>query len=229
MSIEMLEPNERPPIAHAPLSMVLPACNVKADLASIVDGWKSYLDSLNRDYELVITDDGSSDRTGRLADELAAKLPRLKVIHHPTAQGFGAALRSGLAAAQLPLFFYGECTTAYQPQELGKLLEMIDHVDLVTGIRVWQQNRPAWSLGNWWSHLALRLVFGLRLKDVDCAFKLFRRSIFARIPIQSDGSFVHAEILAKANFLGCLIAEADVSYSPRADSGGDSAARRQRR
>src|SRR5438552_18478119 len=89
----MPEPNERPPIAHAPLSVVLPACNVEADLAGIVDGWKAYLDSLNRDYELVITDDGSSDRTGRLADELAAKLPRLKVIHHPTAQGFGAALR----------------------------------------------------------------------------------------------------------------------------------------
>src|SRR5947209_7296668 len=220
----MPEANERPPIAHAPLSVVLPACNVEADLIVIVDGWKAYLDSLNRDYELVITDDGSSDRTGRLADELAAKLPRLKVIHHPTAQGFGAALRSGLAAAQLPLFFYGECTTAYQPQELGKLLEMIDHVDLVTGIRVWQQNRPAWSPRDWWSRLALRLVFGLRLKDADCAFKLFRRSIFARIPIQSDGAFVHAEILAKANFLGCMMAEVEVSYAPRVASDMDAAA-----
>ena len=75
----------------------------------------------------------------------------------------------------------------------------------------------------------LRFIFGLRLQDVDCSFKLFRRSIFARIPIQSDGAFVHAEIMAKANFLGCLIGEVAVRYTPQETLHLDDAARRQRR
>src|SRR5207248_6099704 len=109
--------------------------------------------------------------------------------------------------------FYTECSNSYEPSDLARLLEVIDKVDLVSGCRVGRFARERTSV---WSQYAyrgfLRLLFGLRLKDVDCSFKLFRRSMFARIPIQSDGPFVHAEIRAKANFLGCIMSGVPVRY-----------------
>ena len=90
----------------------------------------------------------------------------------------------------------------------------IDKVDVVSGYRVWQSSRPRRPLRRFAYRTLLRLLFGLRLIDVDCPFKLFRRSVFARIPIQSNGPFAHAEILAKANFLGCIMTEVPVRYEP---------------
>ncbi len=210
----MPEPPQRPAIAQAPLSVVLPAYNQEAALENVVNGWRAHLDSLGRDYELLVVDDGSSDRTGELADSLAVQHPRLRVLRHPGSRGFGAALRTGLAAAQYPLLFYADCTNAYQPADLGLLLETIDQVDLVSGYRVCQNRRYQFSWKEYAYRWLVRLFFGVRLIDVDCSFKLFRRAIFARIPIQSDGDFVHAEILAKANFLGCYMTEAPVRYQP---------------
>jgi glycosyltransferase involved in cell wall biosynthesis len=212
----MFEANERCPIAQAAISVVLPAHNAVSALPAVIEAWTGYLDSLSRDYEVLLIDDGSTDGTGPLADELSTRLSRLKVVHHAQPQGLGACLRAGLALAQFPLFCYAECSTAYQAGDLARLLDVMDHVDLVTGLRIWQAHKPGWSIGRLWSWLAFRFVFGLRLKDVECPFKLFRRSIFERIPIQSDGSFVHAEILAKANFLGCMMAEVEVTYMPQA-------------
>ena len=212
---------ERPPIAQAPLSIVLPACNVEADLGKVLDPWIAYLETLGRDYEVFVVHDGSTDRTAELAGVLEGKYPRFRYLSHAHPPGIGAALRTGLEAAQFPLFCYAECSSAYDPADLARLLEAIDKVDLVSGYRVWQSARPP----RFWRRYAyrsfLRFVYGLRLVDVDCAFKLFRRSIFARIPIQSKGSFVHAEILAKANFLGCLMTEAPVRYEPTPRSPSD--------
>jgi glycosyltransferase involved in cell wall biosynthesis len=210
----MSDPFERAPIAQAPLSVVLPVYSMEASLEKVLGNWVAYLDTLERDYEVLVVNDGSSNCTAEWAAAWGAKYPRFHLLQHPSPQGIGAALRTGLGAAQFPLFCYADCDNCYQPADLGRLLEVIDKVDLVSGYRVWQssgQRRP-------WSQLTyrglLRLFFGLRLKDVDSAFKLFRRSIFARIPIQSDGPFVHAEILAKANFLGCIMTEVPVRYEP---------------
>src|SRR5260370_761859 len=98
------------------------------------------------------------------------------------------------------------------------MLELIDQVDLVCGYRERKTRSERWHWKERFYGLMVRLVFGVRLKDVDCPFKLFRREIFSRIPIQSDGSFAHAEIVAKANFLGCLIAEVPVSFQPQVSS-----------
>jgi glycosyltransferase involved in cell wall biosynthesis len=216
----MSDPFERSPIAQAPLSIVLPAYNVETSLEKVLRNWAAYVDTLGREYEILVVDDGSTDRTRESAGTLVAQYPRFRLMRHPAPQGVGAALRTGLGAAQFPLLVCGPCSTAYHPADLGRLLELIDKVDLVSGYRVGQSRRErslwkAYARRGW-----LRFLFGLRLKDVDCPFKLFRRSIFARIPIQSDGPFVHAEILATANFLGCLMTEVPVRYEPnRVDDG----------
>lgn len=224
----------RPPIAASPLSVILPAHNAAATVASILKSWSTYLDTLNRDYEVLLIDDGSDDGTAATAEALAAEKPNLRVLKHDQPRGFGAALRTGLAAAQHPLLCYAACDARYPAAELAKLLERIDLVDLVTGFRGATPVPLPWRItGFLWRCLirvlfgiplsptpgwlgapslayqkVIRTLFGVRIRDVDSPFKLFRRSIFERIPLQADGQFVHAEILAKANFLSCLMDEA---------------------
>lgn len=160
----------------------------------------------------MLIDDGSADDTAARAEALVARIPRLRVLRHDTRAGFGAALRTGLAAAQYPLVCYAACDPAYQPADVKLLLDHIDTCHIVCGFRTNPGSRPPW----WYRWLA-RWVFGVRVRDADCAFKLCRREVFARIPLQSAGPFVHVEILAKANFLGCVFDEVGVSYRPSAE------------
>jgi glycosyltransferase involved in cell wall biosynthesis len=200
---------------------------------TVVPAWVSFLNGLNRAYEILVIDDGSSDATPRLTAELKDRHSKVRVLRHEAPRGDGAALRTALATARYPLFFYTTCDPRYQPGDLKRLLKVIDTVDLVSGYRAGRPVPAFWRwLGiarriigrivfghaepplpgwlGWKRHLGrwfVRLWFGVRNQDVSCPFRLARRSIFARIPLQSDGAFVHVEMLAKANFLGHLLGE----------------------
>ncbi len=231
-----------PPMADQPISVVLLARNDEAHLEAVVADWTTLLDGLQRDYELILVDDGSTDRTAELTTALTARLPRFRVIRHEQSRGDGAALRTGLEAATKPLLFYTTADRQYDVGDFSKLLPEIDKVHIVSGFRQWQpmprllrwlgfgyrlmlrvlfsltlERRSGWLGWNEWAYrLLARVVFALRLQDVNCLFRLFRREIFARIPIQSDGEFVHVEVLAKANFLGSYMNdEIPVTHRPR--------------
>jgi len=210
----MLEPDERPPIATEPISVVLPAHNAENCLDKTIGEWVACLESRRQDYEILLVDDGSTDRTGELADSLSQRHSRLRLLRHPARRGFGAALGTGLEVARHPLLCYTLCGGSYRASDLADLLKWIDKVDLVVGYRS-HAGRP-WlrRLGGVAYRLLLRLVFALRLKDPRCTYLLARRSIFRRIRLQSTGPFAHAEVLAKANSLGCLMTDAPVSYRP---------------
>jgi glycosyltransferase involved in cell wall biosynthesis len=236
----MSEPPSRPAIAGAPISVVLPAHNAAAVLRQVLEEWETSLDSLNRDYELLLVDDGSTDGTAEQASELAKTHPRLRLLRQEKRRGYGAALRRGLEAACFPLLATATCDRQYNPADLGRLLGLIDQVDLVVGYRRHHRPPPWLRLlhglyrgflrlvfgasppppPTWlgWSGFGRRLVarwlFGVRVHDPECAFRLYRRDLFAHIPIQSEGAFAKIEILAKANFLGALMAEESVSYTP---------------
>jgi glycosyltransferase involved in cell wall biosynthesis len=231
---------ERLPIADQPISLVLVAHNAAADLEVVLRAWSSFLDSLNRSFEIVLVNDGSTDETPALADMLASRSTRLRVVHHTTRQGFGAALRSGIPVTQYPLLAFCTCDQQYRPADLKRHLDLIDKVDLVVGYRIWLpvppilrvlgsvyrglvrvlfgiplEPLPCWlgdrgQLKRWLA----RWVFGVRVHDVECVLRLLRRSIMTRIPLQSHGPFVQVEILAKANFIGCWMAETPVSFEP---------------
>jgi glycosyltransferase involved in cell wall biosynthesis len=236
----MSEPDDLPPIAKEPLTVLLLAHNNAPELEGVIRAWLVQLDRLEREYEVILVDDGSTDATGAMAQSLAAGQPRLRVLSHDTPHGPGAALRTGLAAARFPLLLQAPADSQYQPENLKRFLDKIDLVHLVTGYRVsgpvpfWLRwlgrlyrglvravcGQPLEPLPGWlgWSghsrRLVARALFGVRTQDVDCDFRLFRRSIFARIPIQSDGSFAQLEVLAKANFLGCLMTEEPIPHRP---------------
>jgi glycosyltransferase involved in cell wall biosynthesis len=227
------EPPRLPPIAAEPVSVVLPAHNAEEVLPKVLRRWAGFLDGLKRDYEILVVDDGSSDRTAALADGQ----PHVRVLRHETRRGVGAALRTGLAEAKHPLVCYAPCDHQYRPADLQKMLERIDEVHMVAvcragppipaGLRwlgvcyrvlvrvlfgVPLEPLPTWRGGrHWLVHALFRVLFGLRLHDVTSAFRLFRRDALARLPIQSDGPFVHVELLAKANFLECFMDEAPVA------------------
>jgi len=205
---------ELPPIQTEPISAVFPIFNDRASLQSSLENWISVLNNFNRDYEIILVDDASTDGTYDLAQGLAEKNPGVRLLRHDARTGFGACLRTGVTAAQYPLLFISTCDGRYEPADLTRFLRWIDKVQLVAGYRsvASKKYKRNWSERTFrWIN---RIIFGLRLKDPECWFLLARRSIFERIPIQSAGPFAFAEILAKANFLGCLMSETCVSYHP---------------
>ncbi len=229
----MPAPPTLPPVADAPVSVVLLARDDAAHLEAVTAGWVTFLNGLGREFELILVEDGSRDGSAERVAALAARHPHLRVLRHDLPRGEGAALSAGLAAARHPLVCYARCEPRYHPGDLRKLLKEIDKVHLVPGYRAGRPVPRGWrllaslcsALGRvvfshpltplpgwlgWRRHLGRALVrafFGVRSRDVGCPYRLLRREILARIPLQSRGSFAHAELLAKANFLGHLIAE----------------------
>jgi glycosyltransferase involved in cell wall biosynthesis len=230
----------RSPIATAPLSVVLPVRNGAPILREVAVAWDRVLEGLKRDYEIIVVDDGSSDDTPARAESLTAELPRLRTLRLPEERGVGAAFRAGLKMVQQPLVLLVPCDPRYAAKDLRKLLESIDKVDCVSGCRV-TTPVPGWlrwmgrvyrlmvrvlfgvpldPLPGWlgWKQClfrhAMRLWTGVRIYDLNSPLQLFRRELFDRIPIQSDGPFVHAEVLAKANFLECPLGEVEVRGPP---------------
>lgn len=220
-------------ITKAALSVVLTTHNVAEGLPKIVEDWLAYLGRLKRDYELILVDNASTDGTADAADALAAAHPKVRVLRLAEQRGVGACLRIGIEAARHPLLFYSSADPVYRPIDLGRLLGRLPKAHLISGYRagrpvptglrvlgccwrwlVWLlfgiviQPLPGWLGRKTVAYQKLvRMLFGVRVGDIDSACKLFRREIFERIPIQSDSAFVHAEILAKANFAGCLMEE----------------------
>jgi hypothetical protein len=232
----MPEAPQLPPIATQPLSVLLLADSDRPGLEAVLCDWISFLDGFGREHELLLVDAAALDRT----DKLAQCHPNVRVLRDPVRRGVGAALRLGLTQARHPLLFYSACDGRFLPQDLRLLLAEIDKVHVVTGHRIgWAVPLPLRITGFVW-RLLLRILFGLpveplpgwlgwrgyvrnrfahvlfglRLHDVACDFRLFRREIFRRIPIQSDGPFVHIEVLAKANFLTALMSEVPVMWRP---------------
>jgi hypothetical protein len=196
---------KRAPIGSAALSVVLTVPSASGWETGL-DEWVTYLNGLERETELVLV----SERPEVSLDAAKGRSTRIHVAPTPDKVGFGPALQAGIAAATKPLVLYARCDGSYQPKEIQKLLRQIDVRDVVTGTR----HDPPGTAPPRWSRLAyrllIRLLFGVRVPDPGCIFLLARRHIFVRIPIQSSGVFAHAEVLAKANFLGCLMLDTEV-------------------
>ena len=205
------------------ISAVLPAYNEAENIRAVTEGLRRALARECERFEIIIVDDGSTDDTPRLADQLAMEYAEVRVVHHRPNRGYGAALRSGFTRAQMPLVFYMDADGQFRPDEIRLLIDRIGEADIVTGYRANRQDPCLRKFFSWGFKKFIGFIFGVRVRDCDCAFKLYRRKIFKDIRIASDAFFVDAEILAKANVLGCRTEEVPVTHLARA--GGRSTVR----
>src|SRR5262249_46367577 len=163
---------------------------------------------LTPDFEIVIVDDGSADGTADIADELARTYPQVSVIHHARNRGYGAALQTGFRSATKELIFYTDGAAQYDPGELKTLWQkMPNDVDLVNGYKISRAD-PLHRvvIGRLYHHIVSTL-FGLRLRDVDCDFRLMRRAIFDRINLQKTSGIICVEMMKKMQDGGVRLVE----------------------
>jgi glycosyltransferase involved in cell wall biosynthesis len=205
------------------ISAVLPAYNEEANIRPVTEELRAALAKHCERFEIIIVDDGSKDATGEIADRLAEEHPEVRVIHHRPNKGYGVALKNGFLSARMPLVFYTDSDGQFVADEIHLLTELIGDADIVTGYRANRQDPWLRKFFSWGFKKFIGLIFGVHVRDCDCAFKLYRRRVFDEITIDSTMFFVDAEVLAKANVLGYTIDEVAVTHRPRA--GGRSTVR----
>jgi glycosyltransferase involved in cell wall biosynthesis len=198
------------------ISVFFPAYNDAATIPGLVLLAIEVLKKLTDDYEVIIVNDGSPDNTGEVADLLARQYEGVRVVHHPQNRGYGGALRSGFAAAKKDLIFYTDGDAQYDVSELALLYEKFDeNVDLVNG---WKRKRhDPWFrivIGKIYQVL-IKNSFGLKLKDVDCDFRLMRRSIFDVVKLKSDSGVICVELMKKVQDAGFRLDEVPVTHRHR--------------
>ena len=197
------------------LSLVFPAFNEAENLPTLLENAILIGEGLALDFEIVIVDDGSQDRSAELLAASSARDPRIRAFHHAANRGYGAALRSGLREAHGNLVFFSDADLQFDLAEIQRLLEHAQDFDIVAGFRAprrdpWIRRVIAWAWGG-----LVRLLFDLPVRDIDCAFKVFRRDVLDAIPIESIGAFVNTEILVRARAAGFAIKQIPVSHHRR--------------
>lgn len=201
-----------PPVS---ITVFFPCYNEQDNVAKVTRQAVEVLESLRADYEILVVNDGSADNTGRMADELTSTNPRIRAIHHPRNLGYGAALQSGFRAATKELVFYTDGDGQFDLKEISLLLPLMADYDIVSGYRMNRQDPPLRRLNGWlWTRLN-DFLFSLNVRDMDCAFKLFKRTIFDHIKMESQGALIATEILARAARKGYRITEKGVHHYPR--------------
>jgi glycosyltransferase involved in cell wall biosynthesis len=200
------------------LSIFFPAYYDEHNIGKVTEGALRVVKELGiEDYEIIIIDDGSPDNTGAVADGLAARHEKVRVIHHERNLGYGAALRSGFGAARKEYVFYTDGDNQFDMDELKKFVALLPFTDIVSGFRVDKQYSTYRKFTSYVYNLILRILFDIQDRDVDCAFKIYPTRLFREVTLESKDAFIDAEIAIKARLLGYRATEVGVTHLPRLD------------
>lgn len=214
-----MTPDTPSPARVARLSYFFPAHNEEANLEGLVAEALETLPTLADTFEIIAVDDGSRDGTPALADALAAAHPEVvRVVHHSTNLGYGAALRSGFGAARYDLVAFTDGDRQFHVADIGRLTERLaaaDAPDVVVGFRIKRADPLVRTLYARAYRLANRIFFGLKVTDVDCACKVFRREALEGLRVESGGAFFSAEMIIKLRASGRSVVEIGVPHYPR--------------
>ncbi len=199
------------------ISAFFPAYNDAATIGGLVEKTFVVLQASQRDFEIIVIDDGSADRTPEVLHDLQTRYGgALRVIRHPVNRGYGGALRSGFAAATKDLVFYTDGDGQYDPGEISLLLERMEPgVGLVNGYKIKRHDPLHRIVIGEIYRLFVRFVFGIRIQDVDCDFRLIRRSYLSKAGLRSDTGAICVELLQALAFLGCKAVDVPVHHYPR--------------
>ncbi len=197
------------------LTIFYPCYNEEANVERTTGAALQTARRLLDDFEVIIVNDGSADRTGEIAESLASQYPEVRAVHNNPNLGYGGALQRGFREATKEWVFYTDGDGQFDFDEIDKLIERLDRYDIVSAYRLDRKDPAIRKLNAWaWTTL-VNALFGMRLRDIDCAFKLFPRKLFTEIEMWSAGALIDAEILAKATRLGYRIGQVGVHHYPR--------------
>ena len=206
-----MSPEKRPS-----LSIFFPAYNDAGTIASLAIVAHMTARELTDDYEVIVVEDGSPDHTGELLDEMAGHFPWLKVVHHQKNRGYGGALRSGFATASKELVFYTDGDAQYDPRELKSLWGAFGPgVDFVNGFKMGRSDPFHRVVIGRVYHWFVKLAFGLRIRDVDCDFRLMRRSVFDKVELTRSSGVICVELMKKVQDHGFRIGQVGVHHFHR--------------
>jgi len=200
----------------ASLSAVFPAYNDGGSIASMIAAADIACRALTDDFEIIVVNDGSSDYTADILNEMQKRYPKLRVIAHERNRGYGGALRSGFAAARKQWVFYTDGDAQYNPLELSLLARMVeDGAQLVNGYKVSRHDSLARIVIGRAYHYLVKFLFRIRIRDVDCDFRLIPREILQRVELKSDSGAICLELVKKIEDAGHVFAETPVNHYSR--------------
>lgn len=206
---------DRPPLRPLSLTLFFPCYNEEANVERVTLAALKAGRRIADDCEVIVVNDGSRDRTGEIADRLAAEHPEVRAVHNNPNLGYGGALQRGFREARKNWVFYTDGDGQFDFDEIDKLLPLLETHEIVSCYRMNRQDPFMRKANAWaWGRL-VNLLFRFRLRDVDCAFKIYPRSLFDKITMRSTGALIDTEILAKAHYLGYRIAQIGVHHYPR--------------
>jgi glycosyltransferase involved in cell wall biosynthesis len=198
------------------ISAVFPAYNDGGTIASMVTTALIALRQVSNDYEIVVVNDGSTDYTVRVLEELESRLPELRVIHHPSNRGYGAALRTGFCAAQKEWIFYTDGDSQYNPLELTELVgEIQKGAKVVNGYKLSRHDSILRIIIGRTYHYFVRFLFDIHVRDVDCDFRLIPRKVLNEIELESASGAICLELVKKIEDAGYIFAEVPVHHYSR--------------
>jgi glycosyltransferase involved in cell wall biosynthesis len=203
--------------SRAGLSVFFPAYNDGGTIASLVITALQTASRLTSDYEVIVVDDGSTDATPRILRELARVYPAVKIVTHPANRGYGGALRTGFATASKDIIFYTDGDAQYDPAEMEVLWpKMTAGVDMVNGYKISRADPLHRIIVGRIYHHTVKALFGLHISDVDCDFRMMRRSIFDRVRLEKNSGVICLEMMKKIQDAGFRIVEVPVHHYHRA-------------
>jgi len=206
---------DRPPLKPFSLTIFFPCYNEEANVERVTRAAVAVGRKVADDLEVLIVNDGSRDRTEEIANRLAEEIPEVRAVHNKPNRGYGGALIRGFREATKNWIFYTDGDGQFDLNELPGILPLLETYDVVSCYRLDRKDPLIRKLNAFaWSTL-VNLLFGIGLKDIDCAFKIYPRTFIERIELHSQGALIDTEMLAKARNLGLRIAQVGVHHYPR--------------
>lgn len=203
--------------AYSGISIILPALNEAQNIEALSQEILSYFKNKNIPFEIIIVNDGSTDETGIIADALASEHKNISVIHHAQNKGYGKSLKDGFNASRQAYLFFTDADRQFKINSLDSFLPLMEegNTDMVIGYRINRKDNLLRKFLAWGFNRMVCILFTINSRDIDCAFKLFKKEVFTSLEIKSDAFLFNAEILAKAQIKQLNIVQVGVEHYPR--------------